>query len=260
MKAKMFYLRMIVLSALLCGVFAACEDEDKIPAASYQPGVWFYSTKSVLSSGDFNLEKFNEVFSGDFSFYFYPEIEVDTFKLPEIRLMGTPVDYDRKVNLVCGEGTTAVEGVHFEIVDAVLPAHAISFIPKILLIKKNLGEEEKIIKFRLQPSEEFPARVFADTISDDKTFVMSSRYELKFSNLISKPTYWEHCSFGAWSQVKYEFMIEKLGRYWGIEPLSPTDMNDMYNDVLRMRYELEMWKRAHNGEQMKDENGKEIYF
>ena len=55
-------------------------------------------------------------------------------------------------------------------------------------------------------------------------------------------------------------MIEKLGRYWGIEPLSPTDMNDMYNDVLRMRYELEMWKRAHNGEQMKDENGKEIYF
>ena len=137
MKAKMFYLRMIVLSALLCGVFAACEDEDKIPAASYQPGVWFYSTKSVLSSGDFNLEKFNEVFSGDFSFYFYPEIEVDTFKLPEIRLMGTPVNYDRKVNLVCGEGTTAVEGVHFEIVDAVLPAHAISFIPKILLIKKN---------------------------------------------------------------------------------------------------------------------------
>lgn len=45
--------------------------------------------------------------------------------------------------------------------------------------------KRKWVKFVLEPSEEFPARVFGDTVSDDKTVFISLRYELKFSNLVS---------------------------------------------------------------------------
>lgn len=261
MKTKVLYGIRVTLAMMLLGIFVACEDDDEIPAASYQPGVWFYGTGDVMTNNKFDIDKFNALFRGAYSFYFYPDVEVDTFALPEVRLMGTPVNYDRKINLVAGEGSTAVKGEHFEIVDDVLPANAVSFIPKVLLIKKNLGEEEKLLKFVLAPCEEFPAQVFADTVSDDKTFVVSLRYELKFSNLISEPPYWNQCSrFGEWSRVKYDFMIEKLGRYWGVEPVSPLEMNDLINDVYKMRYELQKWEKENEGKKMTDENGKAISF
>jgi len=261
MKRNVLYRILVSLAIVLNVVLISCDDDD-IPGASYQPGVWFYASGDrVTSEGKLDMEKFNSKFSGFYSFYFHQELDVDTFSLAEIRLMGFPEDRDREVKLVAGEGTTAVEGVHFKIVNNVLPANATSFVPKILLIKKDLGEEEKVVKFELKPSEEFPAQVFGDTLSDDNTFVVSLHYELKFSNVVSEPPYWNQTRrFGEWSRVKYEFMVEKLGRYWGAEPISPSDMTDLYNDVLRMRYELAQWEKAHNGEKMKDENGGNISF
>lgn len=258
---KLDNIRLMLVMALFLG-FISCEDEDKIPKASYQPAVWFYaSTEGVSSIGNM-MDRFDEKFSGSYSFYFHQEVETDTFALAEIRLLGMPADYDRKVNLVSGEGSTAVEGEHFEIVDNVLPAHAVSFTPKVLLIKKNLGEDEKVIKFVLKPSGEFPAQVVGDTVSEDKTFYVSLRYELKFSNHVAQPPYWKQCSFyfGTWSRVKYEFMIEKLGRYWGVEPLSPSDMNDLNNDYLRIRRIYKEWQDENGGKYMIDENGNSITF
>lgn len=247
--------------AMMLFVVVSCKDEDKIPGASYDAGVWFYGTGNVVKQNEFDMDEFNKIFSGFYSFYFFPGIEEHTFELPEIRLMGKPADYDRKVNLVVGEGSTAVEGEHFVMEDIVLPANAVSFIPKVTLLKKSLGDEEKIVKFVLEPSDEFPARVFGDTVSDDMTFLISLRYELKFSNLVSEPPYWSQCyHFGTWSRVKFDFMYEKLGRYWGVEPLSHADNNYMYEDYLSMRRALQLWKEDHPGEVMLDENGKEVTF
>lgn len=253
-------IRLVLTMILFVGV-AACEDEDKIPGASYEAGVWFYGTGNAIVQNELDTTKFNEIFSGFYSFYFFPGIEEHSFELPEIRLMGRPVDYDRRVNLVAGEGSTAVEGEHFVLEDIVLPANAVSFVPKVTLLKKNLGDEEKVVHFVLEPSEEFPARVFGDTVSDDKTFLISLRYELKFSNLVSEPPYWSQCvHFGKWSRVKFDFMYEKLGRYWGVEPVSPEDGNYMYEDYLTMRRALQLWQSEHHGEKMLDENGKEVTF
>lgn len=257
MKMKILYTRVILLIMTL-GVFVACEDDD-IPGASYQSGVWFYASAATFPS-QFDSIAFDDVFSGTYTFYFHQGVETDTFALPEIRLMGVPADYDRKVNLVAGEGTTAVEGEQFEIIDAILPAHAVSFVPRVLLKKNNLGDEEKVIKFVLEPSDEFPAQVFADTVADDRTFLISLRYELIFSDLEMEPPYWNQTSFKQWSKVKYEFMREHLDRDWGVEPLSSTDMNEMYNDVLYMRYQLQLWKNANGGKNMLDENGNRITF
>ena len=103
--------------------------------------------------------------------------------------------------------------------------------------------------------------MFGDTVSDDKTFLISLRYELKFSNLVSEPPYWSQCGiFGDWSRVKFDFMYEKLGKYWGVEPVSPADRNYMYDDLLRMRRELQLWQTEHPGEKMLDENGKQVSF
>ena len=261
MKMKTLYNIRIMLAVMLLGIVAACEDDDKIPGASYDAGVWFYGTGDVIVQGKFDMDEYNKIFSGFYSFYFYPGVEEHIFELPEIRLMGKPVDYDRKVNLVAGEGSTAVEGVHFVIEDNVLPANAVSFTPKVLLLKKNLGDEEKMVKFVLEPFEEFPAQVFGDTVSDDKTFLISLRYELKFSNLVSEPPYWSQCGiFGDWSRVKFDFMYEKLGKYWGVEPVSPADRNYMYDDLLRMRRELQLWQTEHPGEKMLDEKAKQASF
>lgn len=255
----MLYIRVMLLIVLSWAILS-CEDDD-IPGASYQSGVWFYASAETFPSS-FDSVAFEKVFSGSYSFYFHKESDVDTFVLPEIRLMGMPVNYDRSINLVAAEGTTAVEGEQFEIIDRVLPANAISFIPRVLLKNKNLGEEEKVIKFVLAPSDEFPARVVGDTVSDDHTFLVSLRYELKLSNLIQEPPYWSQCAihFKAWSRVKYDFMVEKLGKYWGVEPISPSDMNEMFNDALKMKEELELWRKAHNGEYMLDENGIRVTF
>ncbi len=250
----------IALVAILCGITAACDDED-IPGASYESGVWFYNTGKVISQGEFDMEAFNKLFSGSYSFYFFPDVEEYTFELPEVRLMGRPVDYDREVNLIVGEGSTAEEGRHFKIVDNVLPANAVSFVPKVVLFRKELGDEEKIVKFVLAPSEEFPAQIFGDTISDDQTFLISSHYELRFSRLISEPPYWSECKvFGKWSKVKHDFMYEILGIYWGVEPVTPADRNKMFDDVLRMRNALQKYNKDHPDDPMKDEDGNRVEF
>ena len=257
MKKGILYLWIFVLA----GGMIACEDDD-IPPASYENGVWFYAPAEGSGVNLNTMEGFEEEFSTTYSFYFNEDSDVDTVELAEIRLMGMSTDYPREVNLVVGEGSTASEGVNFEFLDKVLPANEISFVPKILLKKAGLGEEEKILRLELAPSEEFPARIFADTVSDDKTFLISSHYTVKFSNLAIEPPYWNQCEhiFLTWSKVKYDFMVEKLGKYWGIEPVSPTDLNEMYNDKLIMRYELSLWQEEHGGEYMLDENGNRVSF
>ena len=257
MKKGLLYLWIFVLA----GSVISCEDDD-IPPASYENGVWFYAPVAGSSVNLSTMEGFEEEFSTTYSFYFNEDADVDTIELAEIRLMGMSADYPREVNLVVGEGSTAVEGENFEFLAKVLPANEISFIPKILLKKAGLGEEEKVLRLELTPSDEFPARIFADTVSDDKTFLISSHYTVRFSNLAVEPPYWDQCRhiFKTWSKVKYDFMVEKLGRYWGVEPVSPSDLNEMYNDMLIMRYELSLWQQEHGGEYMLDENGNRVSF
>lgn len=89
MKMKIYIIR-IMLAVMLFGIIAACEDDDKIPGASYDAGVWFYGTGDVILQGKFDMDEYNKIFSGFYSFYFYPGVEEHIFELPEIRLMGKP--------------------------------------------------------------------------------------------------------------------------------------------------------------------------
>ena len=262
MKKNLFYKWGFVALLALSMTWVGCEDDEDVPDPTYEAGTWFYSTLiDKVSHRD--TTGFHKAFTTEYSFYFAPDKEVDTLELGEVRLMGMPVDYDREVNLVAGEGTTAVEGVNFEILDKTLPANAYSFIPKVLLKKEGLNGEMKKIHFVLEPCEEFPARVLGDTISDDATFMISTHYDVYFTDEEMEPPYWEQCGdfgLGKWIKVKYDFMVEKLGKRWGLEPIGPSDMNDLYNDYLRMRYELDKWKEEHGGEDMLDEDGEPVTF
>ena len=259
MEKNLFYRWMFVAFLALGMTWASCEDDEDVPDPTYQAGVWFYSPL-IESVSHRDTTGFYKAFVKEYSFYFAPDKEVDTLELGEVRLMGMPVDYDREINLVVGEGSSAVEGEHFEIVDKTLPANTYSFVPKVLLKRQGLNNEMKRIHFVLEPSPEFPAKVLGDTISDDATFMISTHYDVYFTDREMEPPYWEQCGFGDWSQVKYDFMVEKLGKRWGLEPVGPSDMNDLYNDYLRMRYELDQWKKEHGGENMLDENGEVVRF
>lgn len=126
-----------------------------------------------------------------------------------VDLMGQTSDRDRKVKLkVVADQTTATEGTHYKALEDsyILKAGENQMNIPITLYNTDKALEEKSVKLTvdLQPSEDLDLGINGRT-----------RAVIIFSNIMSKPSYWEegHCDwyFGAYSKVKHECFIRELG-------------------------------------------------
>lgn len=144
--------------------------------------------------------------SATFSFALRPSAQLqDTVKIP-LRIMGTARGADRQVQVnVVADSSTGVAGTHYQLLPAIIPANSFTgYIP--VLVKKT--PDMKTTEFRLW--------VEVGTSADFQPGIPTSlRYLVKINNFFTKPSNWDSQLvgfFGAFSQVKYGFIINVTGR------------------------------------------------
>ncbi|SEN02289.1 protein of unknown function [bacterium A37T11] len=254
------FLKKIIVVLVLLSSLTACQ-KDKLPPATYEDGIWFYASASAISGNDADAKLAN-AFTGNYTFYFYPEAIQDTFLLPEVRVMGDPKNYDRSFSMIVADSSSAKEGVHFKFLNTVVPAGQVSTTPSLILLNTpDLLEKKVDLYLQLEPSADFPAVMGRDTLSADKSFLFSTHYHLTFNNLIQSPPYWSTVPYlGKWSAVKFEFINSIIGFFPGLVPVTSDEYSQYYSYYLHLRSALADYNSAHPGEPLTDENNKAVSF
>lgn len=232
----------LVMLLVMIGVGGACKKADMI---EYEAGPGAY---------------FNDILGDSTNYSFANNVNIlttDTLFL-DIRIMGELTDYEREIQLVATEGSTATEGVHYKLPAVKIPAN--TYLLKYPVILFNTPDlKTKTVRLEL-------------TIARNRDFingpgmVTNSRlynlYKINFNNRLIKPDYWLYIQnyFGEYSDVKYRFMIDVLG----FSNFMPDHIGGsiMYSDFLNyagaMSRALEEYETLY-GPKL-DENGKEINF
>ena len=139
----------------------------------------------------------------------------DTVKVP-LRIMGLAKNVDRKVNVrVIADSTTAIEGTHYQILPAVVPANSYTgYIP--VLVKRNatLKTSELRVMLEVLESADFKPGVPNSPVVGSRSGG-AIRILVKLNDYLTKPSNWDSFLvfyFGTFSQVKYSFVISVTGR------------------------------------------------
>jgi hypothetical protein len=195
-----FILSPVLLLSLL--VFSGCSKEE---VSTYDTGytalnIWVGNASgAVFETTTYNYS------------YAYEEGSVTFYA----QLSGMPADHDRTFRLEAfgGDSAKIINTVRTE--DYVLPAGAISGTYKVYFNSQKLAdptmftEEDGYIHFRMVPNEQF-------AIGTEN----HQQFTVVLKNYLAKPANWDTANyprmplsryFGAYSRVKYQFMIEHLG-------------------------------------------------
>ncbi|MAW95390.1 MAG: hypothetical protein CMF33_09205 [Leeuwenhoekiella sp.] len=242
MNRKIYFL---MLSALtLVGLLAiSCSESEELMFDLEKPGVYFYKL-----AGNEYLDSLN------YSFVVYPESVVkDTLEEElRIRVMGTAASFDREINLVVEDSSTAIEGKHFDLPNSiVMPADAYEVYVSLYLYRtEDLKESEKKIYFTLKSSEYFNAG-YTDNL----------QHIITVTDQLTRPSDWTggltDVFYGADSKRKHEFMVQTLGTV-SITMGTGSSISEMMSFQQKMLVALSEYE-AENGP-MLDENGNRVSF
>lgn len=198
----------------------------------------------------FSLPWYNATQFRDSITYSFPSKGLDTDKLYfDATLIGLQSDKDRQIEYkINPEGTTAIEGTHFKIVGNVLPAGK-SKTQIAVEVYRTADIKNKSVRLELEVVENSEFKFGYDR-NRKVIFVWSDMY--------LKPDMWEKSNyskcFGAFSQVKYEFILRTTEL---TELSNPDDFQYMSYLNALVRKELSEYKRI-NGQPLLDENNKEV--
>lgn len=258
-----FSLRQALALLLLTALAASACQKEKLPPPSYQAGVWFYKPYGGSFSGNV-AQDIVKAFTQDYSFYLNGSITRDTIWLPEVRAMGEPVAHQRPIRLVAIDSTTtAVEGTHYTLINEGMPANGITARLGVVLLRTPDQQTNTFtLSLELQPSNDFPALLARDTVSSDKTFLLSTHYTIRFDDQLVQPPYWNELGiyYGSWSRVKMLFIYDVLGFFPGLTPVNPDDAEQYFLNYLKVKSALYAYNEAHPDDPLKDENGYTIYL
>jgi hypothetical protein len=199
MRRKM---KKIILLACWCLALVACEKEEVSTFNTHYTAlnIWVGSQAgAVYESVDHNFSYVYE--EGDVTFY--------------AQLSGMPADHDRTFHLEAfgGDSAQVINAIRLE--DYVIPAGAVSGVYQVHFNTQKLSDpnlfttEDGIIYFRVVPNDEFALGTEGH-----------QQFAVVLKNYLAKPSNWEVANypqmpldyyFGAYSRVKYQFMIEHLG-------------------------------------------------
>ncbi|WP_436488322.1 DUF4843 domain-containing protein [Chitinophaga sp. ARDCPP14] len=141
-----------------------------------------------------------------YSFALFPEKSIDTLLLP-VRISGERASYDRWFKAqVIAEGTTALVGLHYKMLDSAYKIPADSgrtFLPLIISGSDPLLlDTSVVIKLKLMASSAF-----------GNDFPSYDTAKVTFSNRLEQPLWWVvwESDLGVYSRVKHELFIRTSG-------------------------------------------------
>jgi len=162
-------------------------------------------------------------------------VEIDTVRIP-IDIHGLPADADRVVNILIDESKTTAkrgekaDGAVYNVGKTILPAKAWTTDLEVYVYRqKELEDKEVEVYFTIDPGNDFLGDMGKEHLS----------LKLKINDVLTMPENWEDYIqdyFGVYGPVKYQFIIDVLGRYSfpesGPEAVSKGQMS-FYVDKLR---------------------------
>lgn len=210
MKSLYTYLCLVAVLALAVG----CTDDDYLTYDTAQKDSVFFE---YLDDKEEVTDSVDYVFNYNIATSYTIEIPV--------RLMGMPVDHDRQISIApVKELTDMVEGTHYEVESAVLPANEVKTTLKIKLLrdKDPLLQERS---FRL---------TFDLVENDDLRAVGEHRFTITYSDIRpeSKPSWWS--SYSPLPVYSFEAAQVFFEYYYANAPKANIDlyneMNEAYGD------------------------------
>lgn len=246
--------RSIIFSAVTITLWAACSKEEISGAYEASDSVYFLYNTSGTNSASKDSISYSFVAKSS-------TVTTDTIWLT-VRISGIPQNRDRSILLTAApEGTTAVAGTHYKLLDYVMPKDSFQTrLGVVLLRDASLQNADYTLTVALQPTADFSVLMKEGSMADG-TFYSKNTSKIIFTDRLIKPTNWDSyliTFFGAYSQTKFRFMAEVLGvttfETGAGAPLFPTlqyYQNTMRNALLAYN--------AANGP-MLDENNNPVVF
>ena len=201
----------IILFVLSLNIaFSACEKKDISVFSTDDTGIYFQMIKGYYGT---NTEVYID--SLDFSFASVQASIKDVILNATVRTMGKVADHDRPFKVVVNkEGTTAIEGVHYEIdVDTVVvPAGASKADVNVRFFRTDdLMEKSVRLALRLEDNEYFkcyfPEYKNMNTYTATGVQIHGDSFSFTLSEMYTIPWYWraiiETDYFGEWTPKKF---------------------------------------------------------
>jgi hypothetical protein len=191
---------------------ASCQREEIMDYA-LDGKIYFYERTVLGGSSDIKVESKNYSFAVQSD-----DLTKETLHI-KTRLMGNIADRDRMFKaVIVPEGTTAVEGTHFKLLDGVLSAGQYeSYLPVEVYRTEDTKNSEVTLVLRLIDTDDLTTGN-----SDDITFT------LNWGDKLLQPANWPY-HWGTYSDNKYKFAIRELGvTDWPIYSRYDTEKKDGY--------------------------------
>ena len=253
---KKIYLSLLGLFGLMA--LNSCTDED-------YP---LYNTGQKDSVFFDYIDKNNETATKlDYAFNF-ETASVHTIELP-VTLMGVPKDHDRKISITpVAEETDMKVGVHYEVIEPVLPANAVKTVVKVNLLRGNdplLLEQSFKLRLKIEENEDLRSvgqNIFDITYSDIRpgkpdwwtdtnSWDMFPTYTFETVQIFFEYFY-ANCPVA--NKDMFEEMIQKYGDYFvnASEMLGP---GAMYRNFLMLNVLIPMYQDTLAGKNNIDWHG-----
>ena len=200
-------IRIIFILLVPVCFLGACKKQDIVAGSNARASVYFIYPINYGSPSSF--DSLNYTFVGKSS-----TVTDDTVWLT-VRAAGNVADHDRPIDLAAvGAGTTAVEGVHYKLLQYAMPKDSFQTrLGVVLLRDPSLLDTSVVLNLHLKSSSDFPESM-KDTIMDDGKFYTKSSLKVVFTDRLIKPNNWDSylvTFFGAYSEVKFRFITSVLG-------------------------------------------------
>ncbi len=202
-------LRNILVLGVVASLFSSCqENEYKVYDTTQKDSVFFNYVN--------NRNQVDSVF--DYAFN-YNIANTYTLSIP-VSVMGSIKDYDRPVSIqLVADSSTMVEGTHFEIVEAKVPAGATEGVVKINLLR---DKDPKLLTSSVKGR-------FVIGENDDLHTVKGSVFKVTFSDIrnLDKPSWW------ITTGVQPVFSFETAQLFFDFfHRLAPEANIDIYNEIV----------------------------
>ncbi|WP_207534533.1 DUF4843 domain-containing protein [Desertivirga arenae] len=238
----------------IVSVISLCACNKEVMTYENDPRVYFFERANDLVKTRLTFKSY--------SFLLLPSTVLqDTLKI-KIKTMGLPATRDRIVRgEAISEGTTAVEGTHYRFIDGFVRAGQTEGTLNVLLLRTaDIKSKTASLNLRIAETADFKPGVVEDNF-----------FTVSWSDNLVKPSNWDafiglSTYFGAYSNVKYRFIIDVLGvanfplQQSARVPLQPGEYSGAMMLDLKFRLKAALASYNATNPPLTDENGTAVTF
>lgn len=200
------YIRKILITSFIGLFFLACEKEE-IPVFSGKDVIYFQWAKDGKDFSSIVIDSLFVSFAYDL-----PNVMDSLIKVP-VKIQGYLSSQDRNVKVQVMEGSTAKQGIHFEMPDlVVVPANkAIGYVPITLNRTVSMKDQVFSLKLQLLRNEDFEVNLYGEKKSFNSDRLLSyTQFELTISDILLEPESWSTLEpwLGPFSSKKLYLLAE----------------------------------------------------